>query len=326
MDAGSVQRLPKKERRSQRKARIQSIMIKNQINKFSMTIFNCNVSDIPRMNIDLGKQKVEDFKWEPTSARLCVLQKADFGDYHIRIFDFNSGGEPKETLQPSPKYHQVESVNWSPAGRHLCLAHQNGDRTFFDTESMKDKKQSHEGASEVMWDPSGRFVVSTVVSELNPEEEFGAATDNGWVMYNFQGEKIAQQDYKGNSAGRTKQCLFSFQWRPRPPSLLNEEQKSEIMKNLKKKYWDDFKRQDEDIFRRSASKKMKDRLDKQQEWEAKLLELEHLSEKFRKERIALRDGQESEDEEDFEYQTVDEPEIISYDEVEITIEELEQLS
>jgi len=244
----------------------------------------------------------------------------------IRLFDFE-GTKSKEVLHPSPKYLQVESIHWSPAGRHICLHHSpNGDRTFFDTETLKDKRQTHEGASEICWDPSGRFLVSSVVSDLSAaDEDYGAATDNGWVMYNFQGEKIAQQDYKGGN-GKQKQCLFSFLWRPRPKSLLSDAQKQEIAKNLKKKYWDEFKKQDEEIFRRSASKKMKDRLDKQQLWESMMETMNQLAQSYRKQRIEIRDGRESEDEDDFDYEMIEEQEPISYVEVEVTVEELEQLS
>jgi len=126
-------------------------------------------ADFAGMTAKFCVVRIEDLKWEPLqgeTARLCVLQKADFGDAHIRLFEFNNRGY-KETLKPSPKYHGVETVHWSPAGRHICLAHVNGDRTFFDTESMKDRKQSHEGASEVLWDPSGRFLLQYLQSRIN---------------------------------------------------------------------------------------------------------------------------------------------------------------
>lgn len=274
--------------------------------------------------MSIGKDHVTDLKWEPTRSRLCVLSNAGLNEFHVRIYDFS--GECREVLNPYPKYVAVESIHWSPAGRHIVLHHSpNGDKTFFDTETLKDRRQTHEGSSEVCWDPSGRFVVSTVVSDLQETDDYGAATDNGWVMYNFQGEKIAHHDFKGGS-GKSRQCLFSFQWRPRPPSLLTESQKQDIAKNLKRNYWDDFKKQDEEIFRRSASKKMKDRLDKQQEWKENLKNLVELGMRFKKERIEIRGGRESEDEDDFEYEMIEEQEPISYVEDEVTVEELEQLT
>jgi len=317
-------KIAKKRRKKKKKGQIRGP--EDQIASFGLTIFNCGHEDIPRDTIQLGRETIIDFQWEPTRPRLCILQKAQLNESIIRIFDFK-GIKSREVLHPSPKYIQVESIHWSPAGRHICLHHApNGDRTFFDTETLKDKRQTHEGAAEVAWDPSGRFLVSSVVSDLGlADEGYGAATDNGWVMYNFQGEKIAQQDFKGGN-GKQKQCLFSFQWRPRPPSLLLEKQKKEIEKTLKKTYWDEFKRQDEEIFRKSASKKMKDRLDKQQEWQLIMEELHNDSEQFAKERIALRDGRESEDEDEYDYEMIEEQEPISYIEEEVTVEELEQLS
>jgi len=320
-------KIAKKKRKKKKKKKESSAMRpEDQIASFDLTIFNCTQEDIPRLTVSLGRNQITDFKWEPTRPRLCVLQRAELNESVIRIFDFENM-KTREVLHPSPKYIQVESVHWSPAGRHICIHHSpSGERTFFDTETLKDKKQTHEGASELSWDPSGRFLVSSVVSDLGlADEDYGAATDNGWVMYNFQGERIASQDFKGGN-GKQKQCLFSFQWRPRPPSLMSADHKADIAKNLKKKYWETFKKQDEEIFRRSASKKVKDRLDKQQEWKVLLERLQEQAAAIRKERIAIRDGRESEDEDDFEYVSIEEQEPISYIEEEVTVEELEQLS
>ena len=48
--------------------------------------------------------------------------------------------------------------------------------------------------------------------------------DNGYVIHTF----------KGNLVHRVlKDRFYQFQWRPRPPSLLSNEQEKEIHKNLK---------------------------------------------------------------------------------------------
>ena len=43
---------------------------------------------------------VQDLKWEPTEARLCVLQGADHNEYHVRIFDL-TGNSTREIRNAS---------------------------------------------------------------------------------------------------------------------------------------------------------------------------------------------------------------------------------
>jgi len=75
----------------------------------------------------------------------------------------------------------------------------------------------HFMATDVEWDPTGRYVGSAV-------SWWGHKVDNGYWLWNFQG--ILQH----------KQPLEKFcqlQWRPRPPSLLGEAKVKEIRKNFK---------------------------------------------------------------------------------------------
>jgi translation initiation factor 3 subunit B len=74
----------------------------------------------------------------------------------------------------------VNSIRWSPRGRHVVLAalnlSQKFDLEFWDTDLFQDERKEvvwgsgiqllsepgldHYGVTEVVWDPSGRFVVS----------------------------------------------------------------------------------------------------------------------------------------------------------------------
>jgi len=297
-----------------------------------LTIFNCQEKGIPRINIDLGKDHVTDMRWDSRESRDCVVQQkhtAAGGLYELRIFNALTG---RSLWKTSPTFTGVKNVLWSPAGRHICINQNQGERTFFDTQTLKDKKKVHEGAEEIQWCPSGRFVVSTVVSELpdpGDSESHHGATDNAWVMYNFQGDEIAHHDYKGASKNEQK-CLFSFQFRPRPPSLLTPEQEEGVRKRLRTEYWDVFEKQDREIKRNTASKKMKERMDRQQEWKEWKEEREKFAKMYSDRRFQLRagpdypEGRISDDEDSYDFQ--DEPiqEILSYQEIDIGIEELEK--
>merc|ERR1712154_754246 len=103
----------------------------------------------------------------------------------------------------------------------------------------------HDSADNLAWSPCGRFVVSTVLSPLGNDDDGNSATDNAWVMYNFQGDDIARQNYKGTKG--SSKCLYSFDWRPRPPSLLTARHKADITKRLRKDYWNEFEETDKKI-------------------------------------------------------------------------------
>ena len=79
-------------------------------------------------------------------------------------------------------------------------------------------QQEHYQASDVEWDPTGRYVV-TVCSFWKTK------VDTGYCVWSFQGKIL-----KRNTSGAFCQLL----WRPRPPSLLSLKEQKEIRKNLKK--------------------------------------------------------------------------------------------
>ena len=71
-------------------------------------------------------------------------------------------------------------------------------------------------ATDVEWDPTGRYVTTAVTSVHQMENGFNVWTFNGRLLYKHQRERF-----------------YQFLWRPRAPSLLSEEKEAEILKNLK---------------------------------------------------------------------------------------------
>ena len=72
-------------------------------------------------------------------------------------------------------------------------------------------------ATDLEWDPSGRFVCSWVSYWRHQME-------NGFMLWDFKGDLISKQNQPRFTA---------FAWRPRPRSLLTKSQIKEIKKNLK---------------------------------------------------------------------------------------------
>ncbi|KAJ2789045.1 Translation initiation factor 3 subunit b [Coemansia linderi] len=82
--------------------------------------------------------------------------------------------------------------------------------------------------------------------------------ENGYVLWDFKGQQLNKA-----SVDRFKQIV----WRPRPRSLLTEEQKREVRKNLKE-YSKEFDEQDERKIHAADAELMSHRRRLITEWEA----------------------------------------------------------
>ncbi|CAN8003060.1 unnamed protein product [Ixodes hexagonus] len=141
-----------------------------------------------------------------------------------------------------------------------------GSLEFVDTSDFTVMNQNdHFMASDVEWDPTGRYVVTGVSWWLHK-------TDNAYWVWSFQGRIL-----KKCNMDRFCQLL----WRPRPPSLITEEKLREIRKNFKK-YSEQFDLRD----RASMTKASKEVMEKRK----KMLEdFRALQERKAKEYMSMRD-------------------------------------
>ena len=154
--------------------------------------------------------------------------------------------------------------------------------------------RKHERCTRISWDPSGRIIATATVTELRPGANVRGQSEDGYNLYTFQGTPIVQV---------RKEKLYQFAWRPRPKELLSPQERKKVIKNLKKY---------EKIFDKE------DRAKKVELNEAVNMERRGIAEEFlkflnertlayratRAQRIALRDGYDSED--DSNYQVVTE--------------------
>jgi len=293
-----------------------------QIEKINLSICDCTNKKFPWVQVPIGKERLLACEFEPTESRLCVLQQGELkGENFVKFIDLKHPDREPIAM----KVGDVCDVLWSPIGRHIVFAHENGHRTFHDTAAVvKEKKREHDSAEDLYWSPCGRFCVSTVTSKIEQDEDAPAATDNAWVMFNFQGEEIARREFKGTKMD--KKMLFSFQWRPRPKSLVGDKEKEEIKRNILEdtKLWKSYEKADQKILRERLDKKMKDRLDKWQDWQDRCDAMLEFAQSIQKDREDLRDGRESEAEEEFDFIEEREEEIISQVEKEVTEEEIRE--
>jgi len=111
---------------------------------------------------------------------------------------------------------------WSPAGQYIVLADLRSSSGLLEFVNTADftvlATTEHFQASDVEWDPTGRYVV-TVCSFWK------AKVDTGYWVWSFQGKILKRNTQPG---------FCQLLWRPRPPTLLSQAQMDEIMKNLRK--------------------------------------------------------------------------------------------
>ena len=133
--------------------------------------------------------------------------------------------------------------------------------------------------SDIEWDPTGRFI-TTSVSHWRHQME------NGYILWSSHGRELAHEK---------KDKFFQFLWRPRPKSLLSDEQEKEIRKNLRK-YSQKYEEEDARLKLSLDADLLKRRQEQHKAFEEFLKAKAHEYDSERARRIELRGGAESDNE------------------------------
>jgi len=217
----------------------------------NLEIFRLKEKDIPVEVIE-RKDTAIAFAWEPQGERFAVISTSDpsppapnaKGMNQIAMKTTVSFYAPEKNksnkIADANGFKLIEtfekkttnSVLWSPRGRHLVLATlrtQNicdlefWDLDFETSDNKKDPTKfqllatvEHYGVTDAEWDPTGRYFLTSASAWRH-------SLDNGYILWDFKGTKLYSQNIER---------LFQVLWRPRPKSLLSEEQKRKIRKNL----------------------------------------------------------------------------------------------
>ncbi|CEI87545.1 hypothetical protein G6F70_008083 [Rhizopus microsporus] len=253
----------------------------------NIEIFDVNQKGVPVETIDL-KDPMIAFAWEPYGDRFAVITTSDpnFGatpahgqapatiktDVKFFYLDKSKKSASGFRLMKTLEKKTANYLFWSPKGHNIVLATlrsvSNADLEFYDldfeplTTDKKDKKnpgasvqllstQEHYGVSDVEWDPTGRYVVTGSSMWRN-------SADHGFCIWDFKGQLLFKQNIEN-----FKQLL----WRPRPESLLSEEQKKKIKKNLRQ-YSKQFDEEDLAMGDATAAKLRAERKKAFEEWYA----------------------------------------------------------
>ncbi|EDO17279.1 hypothetical protein Kpol_538p39 [Vanderwaltozyma polyspora DSM 70294] len=226
---------------------------KSKKTQFSnLEICKLTEKDIPGDKIEL-KDCVVDFAWEPHGNRFGVIAVRETGDDNIAIpknvatFFAPEKRDVKDKSTGVKKWLEVASItdkfsntiSWSPAGRYVVVATlvkpnvRRSDFVFYDMDFATDKNMnvtkdvhaslkevatnSFPSATDMAWDPSGRFL-AVWSSSLKHKME------NGYKVFNVAGTIVKEEPLNS---------FKNFAWRPRPASLLTNAEKKKIRKNLK---------------------------------------------------------------------------------------------
>nr|AIZ68196.1 eukaryotic translation initiation factor 3 subunit B-like protein [Albuca bracteata] len=261
-------------------------------------LFHIKERDIPIevLELDNKNDKIIAFAWEPKGHRFAVIHgdspRPDISFYTMRTAH-NVGRVQKLTTLKSK---QANALYWSPGGRFIVLAGLkgfNGQLEFYNVDELETMATGeHFMATDIDWDPTGRYVATSVTSVHEMENGFHIWSFNGKLLYSIP-----------------KDHFFQFLWRPRPPSFLTAEKEEEIAKNLKK-YSKKYEAEDQDVSLQLSEQDRKKRKMLQEEWDDWVAKWKKLHEEERELRIQLRDGEASDAEEEYEAKEVEVEEVL----------------
>ncbi|EEF46838.1 Eukaryotic translation initiation factor 3 subunit, putative [Ricinus communis] len=272
-------------------------------------LFRIKERDIPIevLELDNKNDKIIAFAWEPKGHRFAVIHgdspRPDVSFYSMRTAH-NTGRVSKLTTL---KGKQANALFWSPAGHYLILAGLkgfNGQLEFYNVDELETMATTeHFMATDIDWDPTGRYVATSVTSVHHEME-------NGFNIWSFNGKLLYRI---------LKDHFFQFLWRPRPPSFLSAEKEEEIANNLKK-YSKKYEAEDQDVSLQLSEQDREKRRMLKDDWEKWVNEwkLQHEEEKL--ERQKLRDGEASDEEEEYEAKEVEVEELLDVSEEVLSFE------
>lgn len=263
----------------------------------SFEIFHVKEKEVPVDTVEV-KDMVTRFMWEPKGHRLCALH-GEPNRVSCSIYNIIKG---KVTVMVTiPDLRSIDCIFWSPAGQYCVLAQLLnlttlakqyssgvGSLMFLDTgvnsSNPKDYTlcaSEHPYATDVEWDPTGRYVVTYVSAWIRP-------TDNDYQVWSFLGRRLRKET--------SLPKLVQFVWRPRMPSLLTEKDLKMLKKDMKT-YTREFENTDRSFNLNQNKEEVARRreiLTRHTKWHQRRLEQINSSAAMAT-RKALRDGYEEEE-------------------------------
>ncbi|XP_070581351.1 eukaryotic translation initiation factor 3 subunit B-like [Ptychodera flava] len=215
-----------------------------KVQSCNFEIFRMREKQVPVEQVEI-KDSILAFAWEPAGGCKFAVLHGESPRICVSFYNVTKG---KVELLKMMDKKQANHIFWSPSGQFVILAglrNMSGSLEFIDTSDFTIMNAAeHFMATDVEWDPTGRYVISGV-------SWWGHKVDNAFWVWNFQGKILHKQAME-----RFCQLL----WRPRPPTLLSAKQIKDIKKNMKN-YSKQFELKD----RMSQSKASKELVEKRRQ-------------------------------------------------------------
>eukprot|EP00571_Detonula_confervacea_P011392 CAMPEP_0172302166 /NCGR_PEP_ID=MMETSP1058-20130122/3911_1 /TAXON_ID=83371 /ORGANISM="Detonula confervacea, Strain CCMP 353" /LENGTH=719 /DNA_ID=CAMNT_0013012549 /DNA_START=61 /DNA_END=2220 /DNA_ORIENTATION=- len=273
----------------------------------NLELFRVNEPGIPVEMFDV-KDAVMSFSWEPRGSRFAIIhaENPTSTKVNVTFYDMFKTLEPDKKKKKGSKEKQIvaevnkietlegkqcNSLFWSPAGGTIILAalgdSASGTLEFYDTDSKTLVIKEHYRANQVIWDPSGRSVATTVSQPIGGGH-FKFAMDNGYILWTFQGKQLSQASFE---------AFYQFAWRP-CEKLSTKKEIATIAKNIKK-YEKQFNAFDEAKKTQQRLQETKGKRRSRAEFRATVARLKGWRSRQKQERMELLGGYDSEDEDNF---------------------------
>lgn len=222
----------------------------------NLEIFRVREKGVPVEVVDSIKDTVINFAWEPKGDRFVLITTAEVvmttavpPKTAVSFFcpeKIKGAGVGNFKHIRTIEKKNSNAIYWSPKGRFVIVAtvhsQQSFDLDFWDLDFEGEKPESdkdltanlqlmntgdHYGVTDVDWDPTGRYCVTSA-------SVWKHTMENGYHLYDFKGELLREEHIE-----KFKQ----LSWRPRPTTLLSRDEQKTIRKNLRE-YSKDFEEQD----------------------------------------------------------------------------------
>ncbi|RLM87570.1 eukaryotic translation initiation factor 3 subunit B-like [Panicum miliaceum] len=260
-------------------------------------LFRIKERDIPIevLELDNKNDKIIAFAWEPKGHRFAVIH-GDDPNPDISFYCMQAANTSRVSKLTTLKSKEANALYWCPTGHFILIAGLKGftgKLEFYNVDELETMATGeHFMATDIKWDPTGRYV-ATVVTAVHEME-------NGLQIWSFSGKLL----YK-----LSKDHLYQFSWRPRPPALLAPEKEEEITRNLKK-YSKKYVQEDRDASNQMTEQERVKRTQLEEEWAAWVAKWKQLHEEDHAHRMELRDGEASDEEEEYEAKEVEVEEVV----------------
>jgi translation initiation factor 3 subunit B len=276
---------------------------------FVVMLFRIREALVPVELVEIT-EPIIGISWEPGADRFVIAHgdpsKATLAVYSM-VGDQNATTEAPRKGKgkgPSPSAKKectllytlqdkkCSDVIWSPAGGVAAFAYFTPDGCQFELYDIEANNslasRRHDRSKRLVWDPSGRIIASYTTRDLRDPSR--ATTDDGFNLYTFQGALIC---------GNKRERLHQLQWRPRPKNLLSPEEKKAVIKNLRK-YEKEFEKEDRARRSEENAAVLEMRRGQASAFLTLLAERQRTNRALKADRIALRDGYDSDDDANYE--------------------------